>query len=315
MIDFFKELAILQAKTPRVGSIRLNPVNSEYTHNTDHCKNCYLIANAVKNQDCMYGRDFYNDTDCVDCDHTLDCTLCYECLNCKNCYQSTYLQDCENCRDCTYGYDLKSCTNCIGCTGLRKKEYHIFNEPYSPEEFARKKASLTPNEIMQTFVKLKESTPRRWADIIGSEHSIGDYIHNSKNAFASFDIIECQDVGYVSESKKVKDSWDIFVLEDAELCYDCSSNHILHNSNFCFMCASSSNLEYCELVFNSKDCFGCISLNHKQYQILNTPYAKEAYFKTLATLKDQLKKEGTYGRQYLSTTHPYQDTVASWERL
>ncbi|KKU78616.1 MAG: hypothetical protein UY05_C0053G0001, partial [Candidatus Peregrinibacteria bacterium GW2011_GWA2_47_7] len=225
------------------------------------------------------------------------------------------LQDCENCRDCEFGYDLKGCTNCIGCVGLRKKEYHIFNEPYSPAEFAQKKAALTLDEIIQNFEKLKESTPRKWADIVGSERALGNYIYNSKNVFASFDVVECQDVGYIVECKKVKDSYDITVLENSELCYDCSSNHVLYNCNFCFGCVESSNLEYCELVFNSKDCFGSISLNHKQYQILNKQYEKDAYFKTVAELKDQLRKEGTYGRQYLAPTYPYSDTVASWGRL
>lgn len=313
-MDFFKEFESLQLKTPRIGSIRINALNSEYTHNTDQCKNCYLLANAVKNEDCYYGRDFYDNQDCVDCDHVLRCTLCYECLNSKECYNSTFLQDCANCIDCDFGYYLKDCKNCIGCVGLRKKEYYIFNEPYSREEFLLKKATLKPEEIRTQFEKLKLKVPRVFAMQLGSENSTGDYVLNSKNAHECFDVVECQDAAYLSECKKVKDSLDIFVLEDAELCYECSSNHVLNNCNFCFMCMYSSNLEYCELVSNSKDCFGCVGLNHKEYHILNRPYSREEYFKRVAEIKNQIKREGTYGKWFPST-YPSADTVASWPRL
>lgn len=314
-MDFFKEFEKLQAKIPRIGSIRLKPVNSEYTHNTDQCKNCYLIANAVKNQDCMYGRDFYSNEDCIDCDHILRCTLCYECLNSKECYNASFLQDCANCIDCQYGYFLKDCKNCIGCVGLNKKEFHIFNEQYSREDFFKKKARLGQEKIQSRFDELKLKVPRVFALQIGSENSTGDNVLNSKNAYSCFDIVECEDVGYLAECKKVKDSFDIFVLEDSELCYECSSNHILYNCNFCFMCVSSSNLEYCDLVFNSKYCFGCVSLNHKEYYILNKVYSKEDYFKKISEIKDQLKNEGTYGKWFFHSTYPLQDKVALWERL
>ncbi len=314
-MDFFKEFELLKLKAPRIGSIRLNPVNSEYTHNTDHCKNCYLIANAVKNEDCMYGRDFYSNQDCVDCDHIADSTLCYECLNCKNCYDSSFLQDCEDCRDCSFGYDLKGCRNCISCVGLRKKEFYIFNEPYSKEKFFTKKKELSTAMVKNEMEKLKKIVPRLAAMQNDTENCVGDYIYHSKNAYSCFDIVECQDIGYLDECKKVKDSWDILTLENAELCYACSSNHILTNCNFCFMCVSSSDLEYCEFVMNSKYCFGCVSLNHKEYHILNRPYPREEYFKKVRKIKEQLKREGTYARTFLTPSYPWEDTVAIWPRM
>lgn len=85
-MSFLDDYKTLQLKTPRVGMIHLKQTNSEFCYNIDECKNCYLLANAVKNEDCMYGRDFYNNQDCVDCDHILNCTLCYEVINCHYCY-------------------------------------------------------------------------------------------------------------------------------------------------------------------------------------------------------------------------------------
>lgn len=315
MTDFFSELEELQRTVPRIGSIRLQRINSEYTHNIDQCKNCYLIMNAVQNEDCMYGRDFYENNDCVDCDHILRCNLCYQCLNCRDCWNCIYLQDSNNCRDCDYGYDLKDCKNCIGCCGLRKKEFHIFNQPYSQEDFAKQKEQLTDEKIKFEFKTLKQKVPRISDIQIGTEHCLGSTLYHCQNGYDIYDCVECQDVGYSAECKDMKDSWDIFVLEHGELCYECSSNHILHNSNFCFMCTSSSNLEYCELIFNCKDCFGCIGLNHKQYHILNKPYSAEEYAVKVSEIKAQLKKEGLYAKRFLPSTYALEDTVVVWDKL
>jgi hypothetical protein len=76
----------------------------------------------------------------------------------------------------------------------------------------------------------------------------------------------------------------------------------------------SSDLEYCELIANSKNCFGCVGLNHKEFYILNQPYSREDYFKRVAEIKDQLKREGSYGRWFPST-YPIEDTVTLWPRL
>lgn len=314
-MDFIAEFAELKAKTPRISSIRLQSTNSEYTHNVDQCRNCYLLANAVKNQDCMYGRDFYDDADCVDCDHVKECTLCYWCVNSRNCYNCTFLHDCADCSDCDYGYYLKGCKHCIGCANLRQAEYHIFNKKYSREEFEAMKKNLSHAEIEEKFEKLKESAPHVYGIQINTDHCVGDYVQHSKNVFMGFDINECHDCAYIEESKNLKDCLDITILEDSQLCYEVSSSHVLNNCNFCFMCVGSSDLDFCEMVMNSKYCFGCISLNHKEYYILNKPYSKEEYFKTVAEIKEQLKSEGNYGFNVLAPTYPMQDTVLSLPRL
>lgn len=314
-MHFFDALLMLRQTTPLVGTVHLRDVNSEYTYNSDQCKNCYLIANAVGDEDCMYGRDFYNNVNCVDCDHILRCTLCYECLNSKDCWNCTFLQDCANCVDCDYGYYLKDCQNCLGCVNLRKKRFCIFNEQYSEEEFSRKKKMLTCVEIEKSYETLKRKMPRVFSIQLSCENCVGENIFNSKNVYQGFDVNDCQDCCYVEEVKEVKDSADISFLEYSELCYECSCNYILYNCNFCFMCTRSSNLEYCELCFNCKDCFGCVSLNHKQYCILNQQYSREEYEKRVAELKAELKKDGSYGRVFLPSPYPAEDTVVEWLQL
>ncbi len=317
-MDFFTELEKLQLKNPRLGMLQIQSTNSRYTFAVQEAKNCYLVMNAVKNEDCMYGRDLYDNADCVDSDHMYRCTLCYQCLNAKNSYNCNFLQDCDECQDCEYGYDLKACKNCFGCVGLRRKEFYIFNEPYTKEKYFEKIKELKkspPAEIQKRYEEIQLKVPRVYAYQLNSENCFGDYVDNSQNAFHCFDIRDCQDVGYLHECKKLTDSYDITILEEGTLCYEISSSHILNNSNFCYMCINSSDLEYCEFVNNSKYCFGCVSLNHKEFHILNQPYSKEDYFKKVAEIKDQLRAQNLYGRRFLPSSYPLEDTVATWSRM
>jgi hypothetical protein len=314
-MDFFAELLKLQLEGPRLGMLQLKCENSEYTFATDQCKNCYLIMNAVRNEDCMHGRDVYNNDDCVDSDHIFGCELCYQGVNLKNCYNCDFLQDSESCRDCRHGYDLKGCSDCIGCAGLRQKKFHIFNKPYSEDEYHEKVRNLSLEQIKQGFEQVKLTAPHMFGQIINSENCVGDYIHNSQNVFAGFDVVECQDVGYVSEVADLKDCYDIFVLEHSELCYEISSCYKLYNCNFCYMCVESQDLEYSEFCSYCKHCFGCTSLVRKKYHILNKPYSKEEYFTRVAEIKTELKAKGEYGKRFLPSSYPYEDSVATWERF
>lgn len=317
-MSFLDDYKTLQLKTPRVGMIHLKQTNSDFCYNIDECKNCYLIANAVKNEDCMYGRDFYGNTDCVDCDHILNCTLCCETINCHYCYNCSHLQDSENCHDCEYGYDLKGCRNCFGCASLRNKEYYIYNTSYHPDEYKKKLEEIKKNakesteEIGKHFEETKFKTPRVYAVQTNSENFFGNYINHSQNAYEAFDVLECQDVGYIAEAKYIKDSYDIFVLEHGELCYNISSAHIMHNCNCCFFSTSCSDCEYSELLFNCDYCFGCIALHLKKYHILNKPYKKEEYFKEVAKIKEELRSQGLYGELIIPPSYVLEDTVGSW---
>jgi len=314
-MSFIEDFSQLQLSTPRIGMIQLKHVNSAFCYNIDECKNCYLLANAVVNEDCMYGRDFYNNQDCVDCDHILNCTLCYEVINCRYVYNSNQMQDSENCSDCEYGYDLKGCRNCFGCASLRNKEYHIFNIQYKPDEYKEKLAELNAKpkeEIEKLFDEVKLKTPRVYCVQLNSENFFGNYIDHCQNTFYAFDVVECQDAAYIYESKTCKDSYDIMVLEDSELCYNISSCHIMHNCDCCYFATSCSDCHYSELLFNCDHCFGCVGLHLKKYHILNQPYKPEEYFARVAEIKKELLSQNLYGVLTIPPTYPIEDTVGSW---
>lgn len=91
---------------------------------------------------------------------------------------------------------------------------------------------------------------------------------------------------------------------------ECIGNSGNVNCNFCYACWHNHDLEYCELVFNSNHCFGCVSRSHAEYEILNKKYSKDEYFKKIAGIKDELRREELYGKWLLPSTYPYEDTLA-----
>lgn len=287
--------------------------NSPYCVYTDSCKNCHLVSNAFEDEDCYYGRVLFGNKNCTDCDHCFDSELCYSCTDCRKCYNSNFLQQCENCSDCEYSYDLKGCTFCFGCAGLRQKSYHIFNKPFSKEEYFERIAQLKQEPLLaqEEFKQLQYTVPRLFANVLNTEHCLGDYLKNSKNCFFCFDVNESQDCFYSSEILKSTDCCDMDIGEFAVGNYDVTSAFKLQNSFVCNQCWESSDLEYCEDVFRSHHCFGCVYLNHKSFYILNEPFEKEAYFKKTAEIKKILRNEKSYGRWFWPPVHPLQDTVVS----
>src|SRR5207244_1148676 len=68
-------------------------VNSEYTNCSSEAKNCYLITQAEKNEDCYYSRGINTCKSCCDCLRVVKCELCYECISLRGCYRCLYCED------------------------------------------------------------------------------------------------------------------------------------------------------------------------------------------------------------------------------
>lgn len=312
-MNFFPELLKLYEKTPK-GALwhRMNE-NCPYVNFTFDCKNCYLTVNAHNNEECFYGRDVYYNKNCTDCDHIHHNELLYECLDCRGCYNGSFLQDCENCTDCDYCFDCRGCSNCFGSVGLRNKQYYFFNAPLKKTEYAEKVATIkrkSHRTIWSSFEELKQKIPHLFSRQVNTENAIGDYIKNSKNIADSISVQESEDITHCLEMNKSKDCCDVSFADGVELAYECMSAVQLKNANWCAICWEGSDLEYCFCVFRSNHCFGCVYLNHKEYHILNKPYSREEYFKKVAEIKDQLKKDSSYGRWFWPRTYPLEDTLA-----
>lgn len=315
---FFQELEELRLRTPRLYNINIGSENSDYCTHSDKNQNCYLLFAANYNEDCLYGGIEVNSRDCVDsnyCDHG---ELCYDCLDIDHCYNCTDSQDLKNCSDCTLCYDCIGCKNCFGCAGLQQKQYHIYNEPVSRELYEAEvsKFSLKNpakwDEARAKFEALKLKTPRRATHSVQSENSIGEFLIRSKNCVVCFDAHECEDCMYIQDCWRTKDCIDMTFSDGTELSYECFSIGLnTYNCHFSNYIRGSSDCEYSELLFNCKHCFGCVGLQSKEYYILNQPYSKEDWFKKVAEMKDEMRRDGSYGT-HLPTTYTYEDTAAMY---
>jgi hypothetical protein len=166
-------------------------------------------------------------------------------------------------------------------------------------------------QIEEMFKQAKQETPRKYVHILHSENCTGDYVYHSKNCHDCFDINDSEDCGHIYEAvDKIKDCYDIYALEQAEMCYEGVSNWGL-NLNFCVGAWFSSNLEYCDFCQNCKDCFGCISLRAKQYCILNEQYTREEYERKIQAIKQDMRDKNLYGRWFPESPYPFEDTLAA----
>lgn len=310
-MNFFQRLQSLRESRPMPNILTVRSENSDYSPYHAAGKNCYRLVGHIQSEDCYYGFWVGLSRDCVDCAFTEKSELCYECVDIQECYNCNFCRDCGNCSDCDFCYDCKGSQNCFGSVNLRNKQYHIFNQPYSKEEYFEKVRELKRayqrlDQPPAEFSKLQESLPHIAMHGFNNENAMGDHIFNSRNTFYCFDVSNQEDTMYIYNSIQMKDSMDCnYSSLGAELDYMCHSGVTLFNSNFCSVCWYSQNLEYCEYVFNSHDCFGCVSRSHAEYEILNEKYSKDEYFKKVAHIKEELKREGNYGKWWWPS--PYEE--------
>lgn len=147
------------------------------------------------------------------------------------------------------------------------------------------------------LLTLRRGLPHNGMRGTQNENVIGDHIRQSKNCYCCFDTTSAEDCAYACNVNNVTDCYDVnFAALGAELIYEVHSGAGLKNSNFCNVCWQSSDLEYCEYVFNSHDCFGCVSRNHASYEILNVKYDPKEYAARVEKIKKEMRAEGGYGK-------------------
>lgn len=314
-VDFLKELEEFRYKIPRPGSINFGSVNSDYCTHSDWNKNSYLIFAGNYNEDTMYSGIVIRCKDCADCFYTQESELCYECVDCIRCYNCNYGQDLFDCTDCSFCIDCIGCNSCFGCVNQRNQRYKWFNEQLSKEEYAArlKKIDFKNREYLDgawdDLKKFELKFPKLYSHQKKTVNCIGDYIESSKNCYCCFDVYEgSEDCMYLQDCWNMKDSADCMFTVESSLCYEIFSCGRSYNCNFCSYIRTCSDCEYCELCFNCKNCFGCVSLQRKEYCILNKQYEPEEYKKQLIEIKSKMNRDGIYG-QHLSSTYKTEDTA------
>ncbi|MBI3535652.1 MAG: hypothetical protein HY072_09250 [Deltaproteobacteria bacterium] len=317
---FFEQFDALMHAVPRLGIDIVNCENSYYCNFCGDDKNCYLDIAGEGNEDCYFNLFVKHSKNVVDCTFVYNSTLCCECINCYDCYNVQHSTYCENSSDCLFCFDLKGCRNCLFSSGLRNKEYFIFNKQHSKEEYGKYLENLQLGSYVQRE-KLKagwdkfkrENAIFRGNYFLNCENVSGDDIKNSKNTFHSFNVLNCEDCKYLYDVLDAKDCQDLnYSLYKPELSYELISTLNMVKSAFSLESHYCNEVYYCDMVNNSKNLFGCIGLNHKQYCILNKQYSREEYEKLVPKIIEKMRLDGEWGEFFPFDISPfaYSETVA-----
>ncbi|MEY4731097.1 MAG: hypothetical protein RL681_43 [Candidatus Parcubacteria bacterium] len=284
---FLAQFRDLVQDVPWFSLFNENAVESDYCNYTTDNHRCYLVFGGDFNENCRFSTYCFHSKDCADVHWTEKTELCYELIDSANCYGVSYGQFVRDSSDSSYLYDCVDVSHCVGCIGLRHKQYHILNIPYTKEEYENKIAELrldnvvTRRQFEAKYQELIMSFPRRFASIAQSAASTGDKLLNAKNCHNCFELMgpseDCRDL--CLGGLNVRDVYGSnHVGHEAELVHD--SMAIFSNARnivSSLIISESYNITYSYNCRSSHDLFGCVNLRNKEYCILNKQYTKEEY--------------------------------------
>lgn len=321
---FFPQFAELKRSVPRmalVTSPQAEEYNCMYINFAGHSKNCYMTFDSDYNEDSFYTKVLKHSKFCMDCSFVHDSELCYECIDCYHSYDLRWSINCSNCSNSAFLQDCIGCRHCFFCVNLVQKEYHIYNKPYSKEEYGRiiKELNLSSISALQTvakdFLKFSLSHPRKCVHTLKTENVVGDYIHNVQNAYHCYDVADGRDLRFCDSLYKAQDCTDVSSFgENVEMCYECATAGIeTYHALFCFEpIINCVDVFYCDEVRSSKYCFGCAGMQRAEYCILNKQYTQEEYEDLASKIIAHMRSTAEWGEYFPPefSSFGYNETVA-----
>lgn len=313
--NFSQQFDALMHTVPMPAVYNGRTTNSQFCNHVGEMKDCYLVYAGWKCENILYGDLVYADQDSMDIMETNHMNSCYEMVQCINCFHTYYSYRSENCQDSWFLYDCRNCADCIGCTNLRNKQYYIFNEKYSKEEYEKKKTEMklhTRSGIeaaKQHYLELKKNCIHPFAQNIKCENVSGDYnsgLHNCRWCFGVHaDGDNCCYLIYSVE--KMTDVFDCYGCgagyERAYMMFDSGVNA---TDNICGGIVWSC--QYAYYSYNCHSCyeiFGCIGLRNKKFCILNKQYTEDEYKKLKSQIIAHMKKTGEWGQYFPPSISPF----------
>jgi len=307
---FLQQLDELIRSTPQAALAVNYPtlVNSDYINHAATSKNCYLIFTADYCENVLYSSILLRNKDSMDCFGLGNSELCYWDVRCGGLYNTFFSEECVDCHDVYFSRYCRGCSNCFGCINLRNKNYHIFNQPYTKEEYQKKikefrlDSHRALEEIKKQVAALWNTRPYKFMDSgVRSVNVSGNYIYDSRNAH------DMMIVGGVEDSRYCQ----IITLPTTKDCYDYTiwGNHAQRvyealtvgegadSVKFSHQCwPEVMDVQYCHWTMSSSHMFGCANVRKKEYYILNKQYSKEEFEK----LREKIIQD--------MNEHPYTDS-------
>jgi len=250
----------------------------------------------------------------------VDSGYLYECIECVNCNSCNYLEFCNNCSGSSFLYDCRGCNDCFLCSNLRSKQYCFMNQQLSREEYEKKMAGFDfgsydlVSQAIQQFDQIKKEAIYKNLAIVNSQDCSGDNIVDSKN---------CKDCYGIKFSENSKHLWDVMKYKnsidaysggrDSELIYETTAVANSYDCHFCLRATESRYVNYSYFIRSSKNIFGCIGLDHKEFCILNKQYSEGEYNTLLKKIIKKMIDDGEYGEFFPAGNSPfaYNETVAN----
>lgn len=330
--SFFEQFRELLTAVPWCAKAVLNVINSEYCEQASNLRNVYLSFDADDIENSAYLVNAAYVKDSYDLLNTFNSELCYETTAVIKSYKTFYSYNCKDCSDVWFSKNLSGCSDCFGCVNLTGKKYHIFNQPYTKEEYGKKLEShdlgsaaalgTLAEEAYIFWKKFPVKNLNGFRNIVSS----GDYLNNTKSTKESFLVADAEKSKFLQlVARKCTDSYDYTVWGDAaSQIYECLTCGMQADSlKFCFDCwPSCRNLEYCVSCRSSANLFACVGLRNKEYCIFNKQYSKEEYFvlrdKIISHMKempyiDSYKNSYSYGEFFPPefSQLPYNQSIAN----
>lgn len=301
---FFEQFQELYNNVPQLTLNNNKSENSEFTNQCEFNKNGYLLTCCSKCEDCYYSMWAQSCKNCCDCLYVSKSERCYELVNGEVCYECTHSENLNNCSNCHFSYNLTGCSHCIGCSNLSHKEYYIFNEPYSPEEYKKKVESLNLNtysgrkKVRQKAKELTLEKPKKYYHGSKTEESCGDYIYEVKNGSDVFNCRYGENIRHCQDAWKARNCQDLTETFENDFCYSVEGSAYNTNGLFSMKIKETSNILYSAHCFYSNDLFGCVGMKNARYCILNKQYTKEEYEALVPKIIEHMKKSGEWGSYF-----------------
>ena len=316
---FFEQFMELQKKVPRSNLFQTNYVNSEYCNYGKDFKDCYLLFGGHNNERVYFANQVFDSRDSMDIAFSDKIEFSYGLFECSRTNKLFFAQYCTDCVESSYLIDCRNCINCFGCVGLVNKQYHIWNQPHSREEYLKfiKDNQGNYKKHLENLKKLKEldlTIPHRYARVYKSVNSDGDDLSETRNTHNSYSSKETEDSKFLFFCRHgTKDCYDIsFIGFNCELEYENAHSFNGNNAAFGVRNFFSQNIRYSEDCHDCQNVYGCIGLRKQNYCILNKQYSKEEYEKLVPKIVEYMKKNGEYGEFFSKELSPfaYNETIA-----
>jgi hypothetical protein len=170
------------------------------------------------------------------------------------------------------------------------------------------------SQLFDLFKKQPRIYQYRLGTVINSDY--GNSVVNSKNAYLSYSVIDCEDVMYSEGIDRSKNTLDSFASYDLDSCYYNILSDRNYNSHFLLSSRSCIDSYFLYDCTNCQNCCLSSNLRNQQYVFRNKKLSKEEYQKAVEDLNLSShtgfsNSKNEFIEIYRNAIHKYADIVSS----